>query len=90
MPRLAREVAAMTGKLVRLTSEGEATEVDKTVIEHVADPLTHMIQNTNSLKRRSLSAAPVAAQRCRRCDAEGLVDSASTANCAASGGHRRR
>ncbi len=45
MPRLAREVAAMTGKQVRLTSEGEATEVDKTVIEHLADPLTHMIRN---------------------------------------------
>ena len=45
MPRLAREVAAMTGKQVRLTSEGEATEVDKTVIEHLADPLPHMIRN---------------------------------------------
>jgi two-component system chemotaxis sensor kinase CheA len=45
MPRLAREVAAMTGKQVRLTSEGESTEVDKTVIEHLADPLTHMIRN---------------------------------------------
>jgi two-component system chemotaxis sensor kinase CheA len=45
MPRLAREVAAMTGKQVRLTSEGEATEVDKTVIEHLADPLTHLIRN---------------------------------------------
>ena len=45
MPRLAREVAALTGKQVRLVSEGEGTEVDKTVIEHLADPLTHMIRN---------------------------------------------
>ena len=45
MPRLAREVAAMTGKSVRLTTEGENTEVDKTVIERLADPLTHMIRN---------------------------------------------
>ena len=45
MPRLAREVAAMTGKPVRLVTEGEATEVDKTVIERLADPLTHMIRN---------------------------------------------
>ncbi len=45
MPRLAREVAALTGKQVRLTTEGEGTEVDKTVIEHLADPLTHMIRN---------------------------------------------
>ena len=45
MPRLAREVAAMTGKLVRLVTDGEGTEVDKTVIERLADPLTHMIRN---------------------------------------------
>ncbi|HUZ91951.1 MAG TPA: chemotaxis protein CheA [Methylocella sp.] len=45
MPRLVREVAAMTGKSVRLTTSGENTEVDKTVIERLADPLTHMIRN---------------------------------------------
>jgi two-component system chemotaxis sensor kinase CheA len=45
MPRLVREVAAMTGKEVRLITEGEGTEVDKTVIERLTDPLTHMIRN---------------------------------------------
>ncbi|HEY3797994.1 MAG TPA: chemotaxis protein CheA [Caulobacteraceae bacterium] len=45
MPRLVREVAAQTGKAVRLVTEGETTEVDKTVIERLADPLTHMIRN---------------------------------------------
>ncbi len=45
MPRLVREVAAQTGKQVRLLTEGEGTEVDKTVIERIADPLTHMIRN---------------------------------------------
>jgi len=45
MPRLVREVAALTGKAVRLYTEGENTEVDKTVIERLADPLTHMIRN---------------------------------------------
>ena len=45
MPRLVREVAALTGKKVRLVTEGENTEVDKTVIEHLTDPLTHMIRN---------------------------------------------
>ena len=45
MPRLVREVAAMTGKPVRLVTDGEGTEVDKTVIERLADPLTHMIRN---------------------------------------------
>jgi two-component system chemotaxis sensor kinase CheA len=45
MPRLVREIAAMTGKQVRLITEGEGTEVDKTVIERLSDPLTHMIRN---------------------------------------------
>jgi two-component system chemotaxis sensor kinase CheA len=45
MPRLVREVAAQTGKQARLVTEGEGTEVDKTVIERIADPLTHMIRN---------------------------------------------
>ncbi len=45
MPRLVREVAAMTGKQVRLVTEGEGTEVDKTVIECLTDPITHMIRN---------------------------------------------
>ena len=45
MPRLAREVAMQVGKSVRLVTEGENTEVDKTVIERLSDPLTHMIRN---------------------------------------------
>jgi two-component system, chemotaxis family, sensor kinase CheA len=45
LPRLVRELAAQTGKQVRLVTEGETTEVDKTVIERLADPLTHMIRN---------------------------------------------
>ncbi|PSJ50315.1 chemotaxis protein CheA [Pseudaminobacter soli (ex Li et al. 2025)] len=45
MPRLVREVAGLTGKEVRLITEGEATEVDKTVIDRLTDPLTHMIRN---------------------------------------------
>ncbi|RZJ19712.1 MAG: chemotaxis protein CheA [Brevundimonas sp.] len=45
MPRLVREVADMTGKKVRLVTEGEATEVDKTVVERLAEPITHMIRN---------------------------------------------
>jgi two-component system chemotaxis sensor kinase CheA len=38
MPRLVRELAAMTGKSVRLLTDGEGTEVDKTVIERLTDP----------------------------------------------------
>lgn len=45
MPRLVRETAAMVGKQVRLVTDGEGTEVDKTVIERLSDPITHMIRN---------------------------------------------
>lgn len=45
MPRLVREVSGKTGKKVRLVVTGETTEVDKTVTERLADPLTHMIRN---------------------------------------------
>lgn len=45
MPRLVREVADMVGKRVKLVMEGENTEVDKTVIERLTDPITHMLRN---------------------------------------------
>ncbi len=45
MPRLVREIAASTGKQVRLVTDGEGTEVDKTVIERLSDPITHMLRN---------------------------------------------
>ncbi|MBI3438554.1 MAG: chemotaxis protein CheA, partial [Proteobacteria bacterium] len=45
MPRLVREIASSTGKQVRLVMEGEGTEVDKTVIERLSDPITHMLRN---------------------------------------------
>ena len=45
MSRIVRELTEATGKVVRLRTEGEATEVDRTVIERLADPLTHMIRN---------------------------------------------
>lgn len=45
MSRIVREASAAIGKDVRLRTDGENTEVDKTVIERLADPLTHMIRN---------------------------------------------
>ena len=45
MSRIVREASADIGKEVRFKVEGEHTEVDKTVIERLADPLTHMIRN---------------------------------------------
>ncbi|WP_431858369.1 chemotaxis protein CheA [Azospirillum sp.] len=46
MPRLVRELGAETGKEVVLVTSGESTEVDKTVVENLVDPLTHMIRNS--------------------------------------------
>ena len=45
MPRLVRETASATGKKVNFVTHGENTEVDKTVVERLSDPLTHMIRN---------------------------------------------
>ncbi len=45
MPRIVREVASATGKKVGFQTRGENTEVDKTVVERLAEPLTHMIRN---------------------------------------------
>ncbi len=45
MSRIVREASAAVDKDVRLVTDGESTEVDKTVIERLADPLTHMIRN---------------------------------------------
>jgi two-component system chemotaxis sensor kinase CheA len=45
MARIVRETADATGKPSRFETLGESTEVDKTVIERLADPLTHMIRN---------------------------------------------
>lgn len=46
MPRLVRELASKTGKKIKLEMVGENTEIDKTVIEQLSDPLTHMIRNS--------------------------------------------
>ncbi len=46
MPRLVRELAAKTGKKVRLEMQGENTEVDRSIIERLGDPLTHIIRNS--------------------------------------------
>ncbi len=45
LPRLVREIEMATGKSVRLVMEGEDTEVDRTLIEGLNDPLTHMLRN---------------------------------------------
>lgn len=45
LPRLVRDVAAACGREVRLEMEGIDTELDRTVIEAIRDPLTHLVRN---------------------------------------------
>ena len=44
-PRIARDLARQLGKDVELELVGEETEVDKTMIEDLADPLVHLVRN---------------------------------------------
>ncbi|MBK7327350.1 CheA signal transduction histidine kinase [Candidatus Propionivibrio aalborgensis] len=44
-PRIARDLARQLGKEVELALVGEETEVDKTMIEDLADPLIHLVRN---------------------------------------------
>lgn len=45
-PRMVRDLAKTLGKEVDLEIIGETTEVDKSVIEHIGDPLVHIIRNS--------------------------------------------
>ncbi|MCP1374193.1 chemotaxis protein CheA [Dyella lutea] len=44
-PRLVRDLSAKLGKNVRLDMHGEHTELDKTVLEKIGDPLVHLVRN---------------------------------------------
>jgi len=46
MARLVRDLARKAGKEIEFVSIGEDTELDKSVIEHISDPLVHMIRNS--------------------------------------------
>lgn len=46
LPRLVRDISAACGKQVRLEMEGRETELDKTIIEAIRDPLTHLVRNS--------------------------------------------
>ena len=45
-PRMVRDLARSLGKEIELEIIGEDTEVDKSVIEHIGDPLVHIIRNS--------------------------------------------
>lgn len=44
-PRLVRDLSGKLGKKVQLNVQGEHTELDKTVLERIADPLVHLVRN---------------------------------------------
>ena len=44
--RLVHDLSRETGKEIELITEGETTEVDKTVIDRLADPLVHLVRNS--------------------------------------------
>ena len=45
-PRVVRDLAVMCGKQVRVEMEGKDTELDRTIIEAIKDPLTHIVRNS--------------------------------------------
>ena len=45
-PRIVRDVARECGKKAALEMEGRETELDKTIVEAIKDPLTHMVRNS--------------------------------------------
>jgi two-component system chemotaxis sensor kinase CheA len=45
-PRVVRDLAAQCGKQIRLETEGADTELDRTILEAIKDPLTHILRNS--------------------------------------------
>jgi two-component system chemotaxis sensor kinase CheA len=45
-PRLVRDLSSRLGKQIRLQITGEQTELDKTVLEKIGDPLVHLVRNS--------------------------------------------
>jgi two-component system chemotaxis sensor kinase CheA len=46
LPRVVRDLASEMGKKIELAMEGAETELDKTIIEAIKDPLTHIVRNS--------------------------------------------
>ncbi|MFZ4121774.1 MAG: chemotaxis protein CheW [Caulobacterales bacterium] len=46
LPRIVRDASRDLGKKIELREEGEATELDRQVLEYIKDPLTHMVRNS--------------------------------------------
>jgi two-component system, chemotaxis family, sensor kinase CheA len=65
-PRLVREIAETLGKPAKLVTEGDDTEADKVVVEHLFEPLLHIIRNAldhgieTPAERSALGKPPIA------------------------------
>ncbi|RKR06066.1 CheA signal transduction histidine kinase [Kushneria sinocarnis] len=64
-PRLVRDLAAKLGKEVELETVGKSTELDKSLIERIIDPLTHLVRNSldhgiESPEKRAAAGKPTA------------------------------
>ena len=46
LPRVVRDMALALGKQIRLDMDGEETELDRTIIEAIKDPLVHLVRNS--------------------------------------------
>ena len=46
LPRVVRDLSKSCGKKIRLEMEGQDTELDKTILEAIKDPLTHIVRNS--------------------------------------------
>lgn len=62
-PRMVRDLAAQLNKKIHLEMHGEQTELDKTVMEKIGDPLVHLVRNAvdhgiESPERRAASGKP--------------------------------
>ena len=74
-PRVVRDLASQLGKQVRIDMEGKETELDKTIVEAIKDPLTHLVRNSvdhgietarGSRRRRQAGRGPPAVARLSR------------------------
>ena len=75
-PRLARDLAEGCGKRVRLEMEGQETELDRSLLEAIRDPLTHLVRNAvdhgiETPEERRAAGKPIAGQIWLRASHEG-------------------
>jgi two-component system chemotaxis sensor kinase CheA len=71
-PRLVRDISQNLGKEVQLSISGEETEVDRSVIEHIGDPMVHIIRNAIDH-----GIEPVLARKRKGKPAKGVLDIAA-------------